>query len=43
MRFLAILWSLVPSVGLILHILIDMNERQVLRVIEVMGKVIIYA
>ena len=39
MRFLAVLLSLVCSIGLILHILIDENDAQVLMVNQYFGKV----
>ena len=42
-RFLDILWSLVCSTGLILHILVDTNDTQVLMVMEMLGRVINYA
>ena len=40
MRFLAVLSSLVPVNGLILHILIDTNDTQVLLVTKMLGWVI---
>ena len=40
---LVILSSFIPSIGLVLHILIDIKDTQVLMVIKMLGWVINYA
>ena len=40
---LVILSSFIPSIGLVLHILIDIKDTQVLMIIKMLGWVINYA